>query len=216
MSELTAGYGRVTVLHGVSLEAACGEVLGIAGANGAGKTTLLNAIAGLGQRCSGDVRIGDVALGDQPAHVRVARGLALVPEGRQVIGAITVKANLDITVMARGRLRTDSEHRERIADVLELFPALRSRLDVPGSVLSGGEQQMLAVARALMTKPKVLLLDEPSQGLSPSMVAIVVEALQKLRGSVTVVLVEQNPNVLGALSDRTLTLSLGRIAGEVP
>ena len=213
VSDLTAGYGRVTVLHGVSFIAGAGEVLGISGPNGAGKTTLLNAIAGLNPRCSGGVDLNGVHLARHPAYVRVSRGLALVPEGRQIIGSISVRANLELTLMARGRLRPDAEHRARMDQVLELFPGLKNRLRVPGSVLSGGEQQMLAIARALMTGPRVLLLDEPSQGLAPSVVSAVVDALQHLKRSVTIVLVEQNPHVLQMLADRTLTLSLGRIAG---
>lgn len=213
VSALSTGYGRVTVVHGVSLEAAPGEVLGIAGSNGAGKTTLLNALMGLNARCSGQVTLDGERLDPHPAHRRVGRGLALVPEGRQIIGSISVRANLDITMMSRGRMRADDEHRARRERVLELFPRLGDRLDSPGNVLSGGEQQMLAIGRALMTRPKVLLLDEPSQGLSPTLVHVVVEALEMLRGSMTMVLVEQHPYVLDALADRTLTLSLGQLVG---
>jgi branched-chain amino acid transport system ATP-binding protein len=209
---LTAGYGTVTVVHGVSFEVAEGEVLGIAGPNGAGKTTLLNAVAGLSRRCSGDVVLGATSLSHRAPDRRVALGLALVPEGRQVIGSLSVRANLDITLMARGRLRPDAEHRARLARVFELFPRLAELQRVPGQALSGGEQQMLAIGRALMTEPSALLLDEPSQGLAPAIVDVLVEALQRLRRSVTMVLVEQNPQVLDALADRVVALRLGRIA----
>jgi branched-chain amino acid transport system ATP-binding protein len=210
---LTAGYGRVTVLHGVSFEVSEGEVLGISGPNGAGKTTLLNAIAGLNRRCAGDVALGAASLSDRSPDARVAMGLALVPEGRQVIGSLSVRANLDVTLMARGRLRADAEHRARLARVFELFPRLAERQRVPGLALSGGEQQMLAIARALMTEPAALLLDEPSQGLAPAVVDVLIETLRRLRRSVTMVLVEQNPRVLDALADRVLPLRLGRIGG---
>jgi branched-chain amino acid transport system ATP-binding protein len=208
---LSAGYGRVTVVHDVSFECQPSEVLGIAGPNGAGKTTLLNAVAGLNSRCSGEIRVNGTRIDRQPAHRRVTQGLALVPEGRQIIGSINVQANLDVTVMARGKLRPDAEHLARRAGVVELFPWLADRLTVPGNVLSGGEQQMLAIGRALMTRPTVLLLDEPSQGLSPAMVQVVVEALEKLKGTITIVIVEQNPHVLDALADRGLTRRLGRL-----
>lgn len=216
VAELTAGYGRVTVLHDVSLVVEPGELLGIAGANGAGKTTLLNAVAGSLARCNGMVAIDEERLDRLPAYRRVSRGLALVPEGRQIIGSISVLANLDVTVMARGKLRIDAAHRVRRGEVLELFPRLEERLSVPGSVLSGGEQQMLAIARALMTSPKVLLLDEPSQGLAPAVVEVMVEALARLKGAMTIVLVEQNRRVLEALADRILELRLGRLAVSEP
>jgi branched-chain amino acid transport system ATP-binding protein len=212
VDSLSAGYGRVTVVHGVSFSVARGEVLGVAGPNGAGKTTLLNALAGLNARSGGSITLDGEEIGRDAPNRRVAKGLALVPEGRQIIGSITVRANLDITLMARGRMRIDAEHRARRERVLTMFPRLRERLAVPGGVLSGGEQQMLAIGRALMTAPKVLLLDEPSQGLAPALVAVVVDALRQLKGSLTIILVEQNPHVLEALADRTIALRSGRIA----
>jgi branched-chain amino acid transport system ATP-binding protein len=209
---LSTGYGRVTVVRDVGFAVEAGEVLGVAGPNGAGKTTLLNAISGLNSRCSGQVLLDGKRVDRYAPHRRVATGLALVPEGRQIIGSITVQANLDVTVMSRGRIRIDAEHVARRERVLDLFPRIRERLDVPGNVLSGGEQQMLAIGRALMTKPTVLLLDEPSQGLSPALVSVVIDALKQLKGSITIVIVEQNPHVLEALADRILTLRLGRIS----
>jgi branched-chain amino acid transport system ATP-binding protein len=202
----------VTVLHGVSFAVAEGEVLGISGPNGAGKTTLLNAVAGLNRRCSGDVVLGATSLSGHTPDRRVALGLALVPEGRQVIGSLSVRANLEVTLMARGRLRPDAEHRARLARVFELFPRLEELQHAPGLTLSGGEQQMLAIARALMTEPRALLLDEPTQGLAAPVVEVLVDALRRLRRSVTMVLVEQNPAMLEALADRVLTLRMGRLA----
>ncbi|TMC09715.1 MAG: ATP-binding cassette domain-containing protein [Chloroflexi bacterium] len=212
VTDLSAGYGSVTVVHGVSFAAAGGEVLGIAGPNGAGKTTLLNAVAGLHRRCSGGVVLGGTPLSGASADRRVALGLALVPEGRQVIGSLTVRANLEVTLLARGRLRPDAEHRARLAGVFELFPRLEELQHAPGQTLSGGEQQMLAIGRALMTGPRALLLDEPSQGLAAPVVDVLIEALRRLRRSVTIVLVEQNPTMLEALADRVLTLRMGRLA----
>ncbi|HLH68063.1 MAG TPA: ATP-binding cassette domain-containing protein [Candidatus Dormibacteraeota bacterium] len=216
VSGLSAGYGAVTVLHDVAFAVAAGEVLGIVGPNGAGKTTLLNALAGLNRRARGEVLLGGRSLGGAPPDRRVARGLALVPEGRQIIGSITVRANLEVTATARGRWRSDRDHRRRMARVFDLFPRLGELQDAPGGALSGGEQQMLAIARALMTQPSVLLLDEPSQGLAPAMVAVVVTALEQLKGTVTMVVVEQNLQVLESLADRLIALRLGRVVEGRP
>jgi branched-chain amino acid transport system ATP-binding protein len=214
VSDLHAGFGSVTVLHGVGLECQAGQVLGITGPNGAGKSTLMSTLAGLIEPSRGTIRLGAEAIEHRPAHRRVRDGLALVPEGRQVIAGLTVRRNLDVTVMARGKLRLDAEHRRRLDEVLGLFPRLRERLDVAAGSLSGGEQQMLAIGRALMTAPRVLLLDEPSQGLAVNVVAQVVQALGALRGSMTMIVVEQNTDVLEGLVDRTLRMSLGRVSAE--
>jgi len=211
VSGLRAGYGRVTVLHGVGFDVAPGTVLGISGPNGAGKSTMLKAVAGLITASAGDVTLdGGSLLGRRP-HRRVAAGLALVPEGRQVIGSLSVESNLAMTLMARRRLRPDAEHRRRLEEVFGLFPRLRERLRLPATMLSGGEQQMLAIARALMTAPRVLLLDEPSQGLAVDVVAQVVRSLQSLKGGLSMVIVEQNLDVLDALADERLSLRMGRI-----
>jgi branched-chain amino acid transport system ATP-binding protein len=211
VDDLYSGYGPVTVLHGVSFECEPGQVLGITGPNGAGKSTLMNTVAGLISPSRGVIRLDGSELGGRPAHLRVRSGLALVPEGRQVIGSLSVRCNLDVTVMARRRMRVDSEHRRRMQTVLELFPRLGERMNVAASSLSGGEQQMLAIGRALMTGPRVLLLDEPSQGLSVNIVALVIDALKRLRGSMSMVIVEHNTDVLQELADTTLRMSLGRL-----
>jgi branched-chain amino acid transport system ATP-binding protein len=211
VSGLHSGYRRVTVLHGVGFTLAPGTVIGISGPNGAGKSTLLKTIAGLLTASAGEVTLdGDSLLGYQP-HRRVAAGLALVPEGRQVIGSLSVENNLAMTLMARRRLRPDAEHRRRLAEVFALFPQLRERLNLSAAMLSGGEQQMLAIARALMTAPRVLLLDEPSQGLAVNVVAQVTDALRSLKGGLSMIIVEQNGDVLDALADERLSLRLGRI-----
>lgn len=208
---LTAGYGRVQVLHGIDLDVRRGEVLGIGGPNGAGKTTLLYAIAGLNTTCKAEVTVGGSRVDKLHPHQRVRKGLALVPEGRQVIGSLSVRANLDVTVMVRGRWRRDDEHRRRLERVAALFPQLEDRWDVPSGALSGGEQQMLAIGRALMTNPDVMMLDEPSQGLAPSVVDCLVDSLGELKGTVTLVIVEHNELLLGALADRRVALKFGRL-----
>jgi ABC-type branched-subunit amino acid transport system ATPase component len=211
VSDLHAGYGRVTVIHGVSFSLRPGQVLGIAGPNGAGKSTLLNTLAGLISLKQGEIELDGRSLTRQRPHKRVASGLALVPEGRQVIGSLTVAANLGVTVMARGKLRLDAQYRRRQQEVLELFPSLGRRMDVGAASLSGGEQQMLAIGRALMNTPRVLLLDEPSQGLAVGVVQTVVDALAQLKGSMSMVIVEQNPTVLDALADDVIRLRMGRV-----
>jgi branched-chain amino acid transport system ATP-binding protein len=201
-------------LHGVSFDVAPGEVIGIHGPNGAGKTTLLNTVAGLIRPDAGDVRLDDASIRTLAPHARLASGLALVPEGRQVIGSISVQANLDITLLARRRLRADARHRRLVERMFDEFPSLRERRRIQGSQLSGGEQQMLAIARALMAEPSVLLLDEPSQGLAPAVLDRVKAALHRLKGTVTMVLVEQNEAMLAEVADRRLRLRMGRIAGD--
>ena len=211
VSGLSSGYGRVTVLHDVGFALAPGTVLGISGPNGAGKSTLLKTLAGLLTATSGEATLNGASLLSQRPHRRVAAGLALVPEGRQVIGSLSVESNLAMTLMARGRLRPDAEHRRRLEEALGLFPRLRERLGLSAAMLSGGEQQMLAIARALMTAPRVLLLDEPSQGLAENVVGQVTEALRSLKGRLSMVIVEQNADVLDALADERLSLRLGRV-----
>ena len=211
VQDLHSGYGPVTVLHGATLSCKPGEVLGITGPNGAGKSTLLNTLAGVLEPSRGTIRLDGSDLTGRAPHRRVRAGLALVPEGRQVIGSLSVRCNLEVTVMARGRARLDAEHHRRLAEVLALFPRLGERMEVAASSLSGGEQQMLAIGRALMTGPRVLLLDEPSQGLAANVVELVIEALRRLRGSMSMVIVEQNLDVLEALDDARLRMSLGRL-----
>ncbi len=208
---LSAGYGRMTVLHDVSLRLAPGESLGIFGPNGAGKSTLLGAMVGSVAASRGDIMLGDTSIARVPAHRRAAMGIGLVPEGRQIIDSLSVRANLEVTIFSRGRLRLDREHRARIDEMFDLFPRLRERQRHMGVQLSGGERQMLATARALMSRPAVLLLDEPSQGLSPSALRELVDALRNLRGERSMVVVEQEPTLLEALSDRMMRLRMGRL-----
>jgi branched-chain amino acid transport system ATP-binding protein len=190
---LVAGYGRIPVLHGVSLRARPGEMVTLVGANGAGKSTLLKIVAGVLSPQSGRVTLeGENVTGVQ-AHRRVGKGIVLVPEGRMLFGSMSVDENLTLGAYLRtgahARRKVESD-RER---VFELFPILANRRDQPAGTLSGGEQQMLAVGRALMSDPKVLLLDEPSLGLAPKVIAEIFAVLDRLRtDGLTMVLVEQD------------------------
>jgi branched-chain amino acid transport system ATP-binding protein len=190
---LVAGYGRIPVLHDVSLAAKPGQMVTLVGANGAGKSTLLKAIAGALPARSGSVRLQGQDVTTVPSHRRVGKGIVLVPEGRMLFGAMTVDENLTLGAY----LRTGSEARRAAeadrARVFELFPILESRRSQPAGTLSGGEQQMLAVGRALMSDPQVLLLDEPSLGLAPKVISEIFAVLDRLReGGLTMVLVEQD------------------------
>ncbi len=206
---LAGGYGRLTVFRDVSLSVDAGATIGILGANGAGKTTLLRTVCGLLPSHAGSVRLGDVDLDPMAAWQRTRAGLALVPEGRQVIAGLSVGENLELSRASTRLSQTD--YVARLAQVFALFPRLAERLDQPSGSLSGGEQQMLAIGRALMLGPQVLMLDEPTQGLAPVVVRQVLEALQSLRGRYTMIVIEQNRVFLDALVDRTCTMQGGKL-----
>ncbi len=201
---LVVGHGPVTALHGVSLQVQAGEIVALVGANGAGKTTLLRALMGLVPVASGQASFAGAPLTD-PAWARARRGLGYCPEGRRVFPGLTVDENLDVAPAA-GALRDD---------IYRLFPALARRRDARGWQLSGGEQQMLALGRALMGQPKLLLLDEPSLGLSPVLVDEVYGRLRAIaEQGVAVLLAEQNAaSALGAAS-WAYVLQLGRVVAE--
>jgi branched-chain amino acid transport system ATP-binding protein len=207
--ELVAGYGPVRALDGVSLEVGEREAVAIIGANGAGKTTLLMAISGLVAARTGTVRFRDRPLGGVPPHAIVRAGIGHVPEGRRIFPRLTVRENLELGAVAR-RERTGVA--ADIATVCELFPVLAARMRQPGGTLSGGEQQMLAIGRALVGRPRLLLLDEPSLGLAPLVVEAVFGAIAALvaRG-LAVVLVEQNAGAALRLAARGYVLENGRI-----
>ena len=209
IEDLTGGYGALTVFEGASFEAVPGMTLGILGANGAGKTTLLKTIVGLLPAQRGAVRLDTDALGGLPAYRRVQRGLALVPEGRQIIASLTVSENLELS-RAATRLSM-SVYRDRVTEVFEHFPRLRERAHTAGGALSGGEQQMLAIGRAMLLSPRVLMLDEPTQGLAPIVVQQVLTTLRALKQRYTMIVVEQNRAFLAELADRTLTMAGGRL-----
>jgi branched-chain amino acid transport system ATP-binding protein len=215
VTELTAAYGRLEVLHGIDLEIADGELLAVLGANGAGKTTLLRAVSGLLRPTGGSVRLGGRDVTGLPAERlagRLAGGLAHVPEGRLVFPTLAVEDNLTLGAYARRRDRAAvAADRDR---VLELFPRLRERLRQPAGTLSGGEQQMLAVGRGLMARPRLLVLDEPSLGLAPRVVAEIMAVLGRLRAAegLTILLVEQNVHAAFSVADRVCVLDRGRVA----
>ncbi len=208
---IDAGYGAVRVLHQLGFSARAGEVTCILGRNGAGKTTTLRAIMGLLPLDAGAVHLGDEDISALPASETASRGIALVPQGRRLFGALSVSENLDVGLMARraSSTRTDNDIREH---VLTLFPRLRERMKQRASTLSGGEQQMLATARALCIEPKVLLLDEPSEGLQPSIAALLRDTTRQLaEDGVAVVLVEQHIDTVLALADKAILIENGRL-----
>ena len=207
---VSASYGAVSVLHDVVLEARGGEVTCIMGRNGVGKTTLMRAIMGLVARQGRFVLDGE-DLSDLPAHEVPRHGLALVPQGRRLFGPLTVAENLEIGLMTRQRGRSVRER------VLDLFPRLRERLGQVSQTLSGGEQQMLAIARALCLEPKVLLLDEPTEGLQPSMIAAIREVVLGLKATgVATILVEQRVDAVLQIADRVAFMGHGTVAEVVP
>jgi branched-chain amino acid transport system ATP-binding protein len=203
---LTAGYGPVTVLHGVDFHAAPGQVTCLMGRNGVGKSTFLKALMGLLPVTSGTLSLDGAALDGLPAHEVPKRGLAYVPQGRRLFGPLTVAENLAVGGLVRKNDSATLDH------VLTLFPRLRERLSQTAGTLSGGEQQMLAIARALCLSPKVLLLDEPTEGLQPSMITLIQEAVLTLKSEgVAVVLVEQRVDAVLKLADRVNFMVAGRI-----
>ncbi len=212
LDNLHAGYGKVEVLHGVTLHVDEGEIVSILGANGAGKTTTLQTVSGLATYMSGAIRLRGEAIHSLPSHEIVTRGLAQSPEGRRVFGALTVLENLRLGAFT---IR-DRESSSRTRDwIFELFPRLYERREQLAGTLSGGEQQMLAIARALMAQPRVLLLDEPSLGLAPLMVKAIFETVRKVNESgVTILIVEQNARAALKLASRGYVLELGRIVME--
>lgn len=211
VSGLTAGYGRSAVLHGVDLTVAEGEIVSLIGSNGAGKSTLLKAIVGLVSPTSGTVSYdGRVLTGARPERL-VRDGVALVPEGRLLFGPMSVAENLELGAHALGRERK-SVAPGQLERVNRLFPVLAERAAQPAETLSGGEQQMLAIGRALMSRPRLLLLDEPSLGLAPKVIGEIFAVLDELRASgVTILLVEQDASLALKHSDRGYVMRTGRV-----
>ena len=206
---LRCGYGSLEVIKGVSLHVAAGEIVALVGANGSGKTSLMRAVVGLLPPWSGEIRVGGRVTTGQPAWRSIANEVALVPEGRQVFTDMTVRENLVI-----GGYRNPDRH-VMIEEVLARFPRLRERESQVAGTLSGGEQQMLALGRALVARPRLLLLDEPSMGLAPLVVQEVFVALRALKEQgVTVFLVEQNAVAALGIADRAYVLETGEIILE--
>jgi branched-chain amino acid transport system ATP-binding protein len=197
-------YGNVQVLRGLSLELAPGEVLCLLGRNGAGKTTTLKAIMGLIKPRAGRILLGETDLTRLPAHEIPRRGIAYVPQGRRLFSELTVEENLTIGLMAR------NSGRQALERVLALFPILKERLRQTSGTLSGGEQEMLAVARALCLEPRVLLLDEPTEGLMPTMIAAILQTVRALKAEgVATILVEQRVEAALAVADRVAFIENG-------
>jgi branched-chain amino acid transport system ATP-binding protein len=208
VAHLHAGYGHVPVLSDVNFHVEEGECVALLGSNGAGKTTTLSAISGLLKPSSGSIRFcGEDTLAD-PAYRLVARGLVQVPEGRRIFPDLLVRENLAVGAHSRRPRAAD------FARIYDLFPILRSRASQKGGTLSGGEQQMLAVGRALMARPKLLMLDEPSLGLAPMIVEQLFETIRLLKAEITILLVEQNVHLVSAIVDRAYVLQKGRVVRE--
>jgi branched-chain amino acid transport system ATP-binding protein len=208
-----AGYGRIEVLHGLDLTVSEGEIVTIVGANGAGKSTLLKAISGVVRVSGGSIAFENERLDSASVESIVARGLVQIPEGRQLFGPLTVKENLALG--AYSRRRRGSSVTKRLERVFALFPRLEERLSQLAGTLSGGEQQMLAVARALMAEPRLLLLDEPSMGLAPMLVRDIFTGLRRLNEEgLTMVLVEQDARIALSLAHRGLVMERGKIVLE--
>jgi len=213
VSGISVAYGKHVAVDRIALTVKPGEVVLILGANGSGKTSLLKAIAGILPSDAGaTVRLAGRELSGLPAHQIVEAGLALVPEGRGVFGELTVRENLELGAFAR---RARPREAENLASVLELFPRLAERLGQQVRTMSGGEQQMVAVGRALMSAPEILLLDEPSLGLSPLMCRELFASLSRIRDrGLGILLVEQNAKRSLAIADRGYLVANGRMAGE--
>jgi len=213
IQNLCGGYGRIPVLSGIGFELAPGEVLGVLGHNGMGKTTLLRTIVGLTPATSGRIWLAGIDITHDPAFRRAVAGLGYVPQGRQIFPALTVRDNLRMGCAARRE-----EAGSVIESVLRRFPRIRPLLERAGGALSGGEQQLLALARCMCGGPKIMILDEPSEGIQPSILDEIVEIIADIKAAsgMSLVLVEQNVEFLARLANRVLIMSRGRIVGEAP
>ena len=209
LEDIHLSYGAVKALKGVNLEIKEGEIVALLGANGAGKTSTLNAISGTAKISSGKMTFGDLDLAKVPAHKIVSHGLAHCPEGRRIFAEMTVMENLDLGAY---QLKDKSLYDELLEKNFNYFPRLKERMKQKGGTLSGGEQQMLAVARALMSKPKLLMLDEPSLGLAPLIVNKIFEIIRQINKeeNVTIFLVEQNANEALRQADRAYIIETGQ------
>jgi branched-chain amino acid transport system ATP-binding protein len=208
VEDLGVSYGGIRAVKGISLSLDKGSIVALIGANGAGKSTTLRAVSGLTE-ASGRVTFDGEDITDLPPHDRVSRGISQVPEGRRIFGRLSVRENIEVGALHRrdrAKIAADFEH------VLKLFPRLKERLRQVAGTLSGGEQQMLAMARSLMSAPRVLLLDEPSMGLAPQMVAQVFSVIEDLKGEgLAILLVEQNAIAALEISSRGYVLESGEI-----
>lgn len=211
--DLHVAYGQLEVVRGISFAVERGEIVTILGSNGAGKTTTLRSLAGLIRPTGGRVEFAGREIGNLPAHAIANSGLALVPEGRQLFPEHTVRENLELGAYRSLREGKRDEFADSLEDVFELFPRVHERLEQPAGLLSGGEQQMVAIARALVSRPQLLLLDEPSLGLAPLVLRSIFDAFRKLRArGLTILIVEQMAWLALEICDRAHVLETGRIA----
>jgi branched-chain amino acid transport system ATP-binding protein len=208
IKNLSVNYGVITALHEISFSIQRGDIVTLIGANGAGKTTTLRAISGLVKAASGEVLYDSASITNSPAHKLVARGLAHVPEGRMIFANLTVMENLRMgAYLRRDNFQTELDY------AFNIFPRLKERIGQIAGTLSGGEQQMLAIGRALMSKPKFLMLDEPSLGIAPLLVKTIFEKIVEINREqgITILLVEQNANLALEISNYGYVLETGRI-----
>ena len=206
--DLHVSYGAIKAVRGISFDINQGEIVTLIGANGAGKSTTLNTVAGLVRPDSGSIEFKGQSIVGVKSHKVVERGMALCPEGRRVFSQMSVSENLDMG----GYTRSDAENRETLQRVYERFPRLKERMGQMAGTLSGGEQQMLAMGRALMSKPDLLMLDEPSMGLAPILVQEIFDIIKELNAAgTTILLVEQNANMALSIADRAYVLEIGTI-----
>jgi len=214
LEDVRAGYGRTPVLLGVNLTVREGDMVAVLGRNGVGKSTLLRAVMGAIPLTGGRIRLHGQDLGRIPAHVRARRGIAYVPQGRDIFPGLSVLDNLRVAAYGSGQ----RSWKERLAEILVEFPVLAQKKDLPGGGLSGGQQQILALGRALMTNPRILLLDEPSEGIQPSIVDQIADAVRTINEQrrITVVLVEQNLDFATRIARHALLMDKGSIVRDLP
>src|SRR4051794_32015117 len=209
VNDLNAWYGTSHILQGISLNVRRGELVCLIGRNGAGKTTTVKSIAGLIPKAKGSVKFDGIELLSSPAHARFAKGLAYVPEERRIVPGLTVRENIRLGLLASPLRKREAEVIEEIA---ETFPRMKERLDQQAITMSGGEQQMLAIARAVVSKPKLVLLDEPSKGIMPLLVEEMFRYFRALKDAgVTILLIEQNVELALRIADRAYILDQGQV-----